>query len=199
MNLLASDPIELFTELYAEARKLEPAIVREPNAMVLATADAHGRPSARFVLLKGVDVRGFTFYTNLESRKAVELRENPHAALCFYWFPLDLQIRVEGPASLVPDDEASDYFATRPRGSQIGAWASEQSRPIQQPGELEERVARYEAMFEGRDVERPPYWSGFRIEPGLIEFWRNRANRLHDRVQYTRAADGGWRVERLFP
>lgn len=199
MNLLVSDPIELFTELYAEARRLDPAVMREPNSMVLATADRAGRPSARFVLLKGVDVRGFTFYTNLDSRKGRELTENPHAALCFYWFPLDLQIRVEGPASLVTDEEANDYFATRPRGSQIGAWASPQSRVIARVGELEESVARYEAAFEGKDVDRPPHWSGFRVEPERIEFWRNRANRLHDRVLYSRAADRGWRAQRLYP
>jgi pyridoxamine 5'-phosphate oxidase len=199
LNLLVGDPIELFTELYAEARRLDPAVMREPNSMVLATADREGRPSARFVLLKGVDVLGFTFYTNLESRKARELTENPNAALCFYWFPLDLQIRVEGQASLVPVEEADDYFATRPRGSQIGAWASPQSRVIARVGELEERVAKYEAAFEGKDVDRPPHWSGFRIEPERIEFWLNRANRLHDRVLYSRAADRGWRAQRLYP
>jgi pyridoxamine 5'-phosphate oxidase len=194
----AADPIELFIELYAEARRLDPSVIREPNATVLATADALGRPSARFVLLKGVDVRGFTFYTNLESRKARDLLENPRAALCFYWFPLDLQVRVEGSTSLVDEHEADEYFATRPRGSQIGAWASAQSRPLARSGDLEASVARYEALYEGREVDRPPHWSGFRIEPDLIEFWRNRPNRLHDRVLYTRA-DGGWRAEALYP
>jgi pyridoxamine 5'-phosphate oxidase len=187
----APDPIELFIELYAQARKLDPLVIR-------ATADETGRPSARLVLLKGVDVRGFTFYTNLESRKARDLIANPAAALCFYWFPLDVQVRVEGSVAQVDDEEADEYFATRPRGSQVGAWASSQSRVIPRAGELEDRVARYEAEFEGRDVPRPPYWSGFRVTPQSIEFWRNRANRLHDRVLYTRDG-GGWRAETLYP
>jgi pyridoxamine 5'-phosphate oxidase len=192
------DPIELFIELYAQARKLDPLVIREPNAMTLATADRDGQPSARLVLLKGVDVRGFTFYTNLESRKARDLAENPAAALCFYWFPLDVQIRIEGPVAQVPDSEADEYFATRPRGSQVGAWASDQSRVVPRQGELEERVARYEAEFEGKDVSRPPHWSGFRVTPLRIEFWHNRANRLHDRVLYTRDGEG-WRAETLYP
>lgn len=192
------DPIEMFIELYAQARRLDPLVIREPDAMTLATADRDGRPSARLVLLKGVDVRGFTFYTNLESRKALDLAANPVAALCFYWFPLDVQIRVEGTVVQVPDDEADEYFATRPRGSQIGAWASDQSRTIPRADELEERVVRYEAEFEGREVPRPPHWSGFRVTPVRMEFWRNRANRLHDRVLYTH--DGaGWRAETLYP
>lgn len=198
MTQPSPDPIELFIELYAQARKLDPLVIREPNAMTLATADREGRPSARLILLKGVDVRGFTFYTNLDSRKARDLSENPTAALCFYWFPLDVQIRVEGTAVQVTDAEADEYFATRPRGSQVGAWASDQSRVIPRAGELEERVARYEVEFEGREVPRPPHWSGFRITPLRMEFWRNRANRLHDRVLYTRDG-GGWRVETLYP
>lgn len=198
MTQPAPDPIELFIELYAQARKLDPLVIREPNAMTLATADESGWPSARLVLLKGVDVRGFTFYTNLESRKARDLIANPAAALCFYWFPLDVQVRVEGNVTQVDDEEADEYFATRPRGSQVGAWASSQSRVIPRAGELEDRVARYEAEFDGRDVPRPPYWSGFRVIPQSIEFWRNRANRLHDRVLYTRDG-GGWRAETLYP
>lgn len=195
---MPQNPIELFIELYAQARKLDPLVIREPHAMSLATVDASGRPSVRLVLLKGVDIRGFTFYTNMGSRKARDLLSNPHAALCFYWFPLDLQVRVEGRAVQVPDDEADDYFATRPRGSQIGAWASKQSSIVERAGDLEERVARYESEFEGRDVPRPPFWSGFRIEPTMIEFWRNRANRLHDRVLYTREGDV-WRMDTLYP
>ena len=198
MTQPAPDPIELFIELYAQARKLDPLVIREPNAMTLATADEEGRPSARLVLLKGVDVRGFTFYTNMESRKARELAANPAAALCFYWFPLDVQVRVEGSVTQVADEEADEYFATRPRGSQLGAWASSQSRVITRPGELEDRVVRYEAEFEGRDVPRPPHWSGFRVTPLRMEFWRNRANRLHDRVLFTRDG-GGWRAETLYP
>ena len=192
------DPIELFIELYAQARKLDPLVIREPNAMTLATADRDGQPSARLVLLKGVDVRGFTFYTNLESRKARDLAENPAAALCFYWFPLDVQIRIEGTVVQVPDGEADEYFATRPRGSQVGAWASDQSRVVPRHGELEERVARYEAEFEGKDVPRPTHWSGFRVSPLRIEFWHTRANRLHDRVLYTRDGEG-WRADTLYP
>lgn len=198
MTQPAPDPIELFIELYAQARRLDPLVIREPNAMTLATADESGRPSARLVLLKGVDVRGFTFYTNLESRKARDIAVNPAAALCFYWFPLDVQVRVEGSVTRVADEEADEYFATRPRGSQVGAWASSQSSVIPRAGELEERVTRYEAEFEGTEVPRPPHWSGFRITPHRIEFWRNRANRLHDRVLYTRDG-GGWRAETLYP
>ena len=198
MSGVPQDPIELFIELYAQARRLDPLVIREPHAMSLATVDSAGRPSVRLLLLKGVDVRGFTFYTNLGSRKARDLLVNPHAALCFYWFPLDLQVRVEGRATQVPDDEADEYFATRPRGSQIGAWASRQSEVIERVGDLEERVARYEREFEDKDVSRPPFWSGFRIEPSRIEFWRNRTNRLHDRVLYTRDGDG-WRMDTLYP
>lgn len=198
MSGAGADPLELFTELYARARKLDPLVIREPNAMTLATVGVDGRPSARLVLLKSVDVRGFTFYTNLESRKARDLAANPWAALCFYWFPLDTQVRVEGPVTPVTDEEADDYFATRPRGSQIGAWASKQSSPIEPPGELDERVARYEREFEGRDVPRPPFWSGFRMDPERIEFWHNRPNRLHDRILYTRE-ERGWRIQRLHP
>jgi pyridoxamine 5'-phosphate oxidase len=192
------DPIELFIELYDRAKKLDPAVLREPNAMTLATVDGEGRPSVRFVLLKGVDVRGFTFYTNMESRKARDLASNPHAALCFYWSPLDVQVRVEGIARQVSEEEADDYFATRPRGSQLGAWASKQSERLRVAGELEARFTQYEQKFDGEEVPRPPFWSGFRIEVNRIEFWRNRPNRLHERVLYTRD-DGRWRVETLYP
>jgi pyridoxamine 5'-phosphate oxidase len=192
------DPIELFIELYDRAKKLDPAVLREPNAMTLATVDGEGRPSVRFVLLKGVDVRGFTFYTNMESRKARDLAANPHAALCFYWSPLDVQVRIEGIARQVSEEEADDYFATRPRGSQLGAWASKQSERLRAAGELEERFTQYEQKFDGEEVPRPPFWSGFRIEVNTIEFWRNRPNRLHERVLYTRD-DGRWRVETLYP
>lgn len=166
--------------------------------MSLATVGADGSPSLRIVLLKGVDETGFVFYTNLESRKGRDLRARPRASLCFYWSALDLQIRIDGPVSPVTEAEADEYFASRPRGSQIGAWASRQSSVIGAPDELDARVARYEKEFEGREVPRPEFWSGFRVYPETMEFWRNRANRLHDRTLYTRVS-GGWKVETLYP
>lgn len=192
------DPIERFIELYDAAKKLDPAVMPEPAAATLATVGEAARPSSRVVLLKGVDARGFTFYTNLESRKARELASNPRAALCFYWPTLDVQVRVEGEATQVADAEADEYFSTRPRGSQLGALASKQSRAIERPGVLEERFERYESVYAGREIPRPAFWSGFRIRPDMIEFWYNRPNRLHDRVLYERDGEG-WRVTTLYP
>lgn len=177
------------------------ARVPEPTAMALATADAKAHPSVRMVLLKGFDERGFVFYTNLESRKGRELTENPHAALCIFWQPLELQVRIEGPVSRVSDAEADEYYASRPRGSRIGAWASRQSQPLSSYEELMGRVQEYETRFTGDEIPRPPYWSGFRLDPRRIEFWQGRPSRLHERERFDRnAADGGgWMVTNLYP
>jgi pyridoxamine 5'-phosphate oxidase len=192
------DPIGRFRELYERATRIDRGCVPDPNAMMLATVGADGQPSVRVVLLKAVDERGFVFYTNFEGRKGRELLANPRAALCFYWAPLGEQVRVEGSAYPVSTEEADAYFATRSRGSQLGAWASLQSEPIDPPGELGARLTRFIAEFEGRPVKRPPHWSGFLIVPERIEFWLNRESRLHDRDLYIRDGDR-WRIERLYP
>jgi pyridoxamine 5'-phosphate oxidase len=166
--------------------------------MTLATTAADGRPSARVVLLKGFDERGFVFYTNLESRKSTELLANPCAALCFLWKSMNRQVRVEGPVEQVADDEADAYFASRPRDSQIGAWASDQSRPLDSRAELERRVEAYSRRFGEGTIPRPAYWSGFRVIPRRVEFWQERPFRLHDRLLFARKGEG-WRRERLFP
>ncbi|HLM69645.1 MAG TPA: pyridoxamine 5'-phosphate oxidase [Longimicrobium sp.] len=174
--------------------------VAEPTAMALATADGEGRPSVRMVLLKGFDEQGFVFYTNLESRKARELSTNPHAALCLFWQPLELQVRIEGAVQPVTDAEADEYYASRARGSRIGAWASRQSRPLPSYAELMGRVQEYEARFTGDDIPRPPFWSGFRLVPRRIEFWQGRPSRLHERERFDRdGGGGGWRVQSLYP
>jgi pyridoxamine 5'-phosphate oxidase len=181
-------------------RWLDEAWQGEPNAhaRTLATASAAGRPSARAVLLKGLDERGFVFYTNLESRKSDELLANPHAALCFLWKSLNRQVRVEGVVELVTEEEANDYFAGRPRDSQIGAWASDQSKPLAGRAELERRVDEFSRRFAEGEVPRPPFWSGFRLVPQRMEFWQERPYRLHDRLLFLREGTG-WRRERLFP
>ena len=189
------NPIEQFRGWFGEALAAD---LHEPNAMTLATATPDGRPSARVVLLKGFDERGFVFYTNYEGRKARELEINPHCALVFYWGELERQVRVEGRVSRVPDEESDAYFAERPRGSQLGAWASEQSRPVRDRGALEERLRELEGEYEGREVPRPPFWGGYRVEPETMEFWQGRENRLHDRLRYRRAGEL-WRRERLQP
>jgi len=189
------DPIQRFAEIFAQVQKV---VLPEPTAMVLATAGADGRPSARVVLLKGFDENGFVFYTNLESRKSRELAANPFAALCFYWPPLQQQVRVEGRIEKVSDAEAGAYFASRPRGAQIGAWASRQSRVLAAREELEARVKAVEKKFAGGEVPRPPFWSGFRVIPERIEFWQSRESRLHDRTVYIRQ-NNAWVIERLYP
>ncbi len=189
------DPIALFGEWYDEALNCG---LKNPTAVTLATANERGRPSARMVLLKGFDAAGFVFYTNNESRKGGQLMANGHAALCFYWPPLDRQVRVEGAVTGVGDAESDAYFATRPRQAQIGAWASDQSRPLAGRFDLEKRVARFGLKFAIGEVPRPPHWSGFRVAPERIEFWHEGVFRLHDRLIFIREGDG-WRTERQFP
>jgi pyridoxamine 5'-phosphate oxidase len=196
--LIPPDPIERFRSVYALAEKTDRAIVPDPSAMSLATVEKRDQPSVRIVLLKAFDDRGFVFYTSFDGRKGKQLLANPKAALCFHWAPLEIQVRVEGTTSKVSDEEADEYFATRARASQIGAWASRQSEPLESPTALYERVARYEHEFAGKDVPRPGYWSGFRVKPERIEFWKGKPNRLHERHLYTRDGDG-WRIETLYP
>jgi len=191
------EPIELFRAWFAEAKAREP---NDPDAMALATVDARGLPDVRMVLLKGVDARGFVFYTNLESAKGEELAGNPRAALCLHWKSLERQVRVRGPVVAVSAEEADAYFASRPKDSQIGAWASRQSRPLEGRFALEKEVARFAAKYALASVPRPPHWSGFRVQPLSIEFWRARPFRLHERLRYSRETlNSPWVTERLFP
>ena len=193
-----ADPIARFGALLDEARRVARDRLAEPTAFALATVGTDGRPSVRMVLLKDAGPSGFVFYTNLGSRKGRELLARPLAAICFHWQPLDRQVRVEGPVERIADEEADAYFATRARGSQLGAWASRQSEPLTEPGELQRRLAEVEARFASVTVPRPPYWSGFRLVPQTIEFWIGQPSRLHIRHQYTREGDA-WRIDTLYP
>lgn len=192
---MADDPFKLFDEWYARARETE---INDSNAMALATADAAGHPSVRMVLLKGHGPDGFVFYTNYEGRKGGELLANPHAALLFHWKSLRRQIRIEGPVSPVDDATADAYFASRSRDSQLGAWASDQSRPLPERAIFEQRFAEVEERFADKSVPRPPHWSGFRVTPQRIEFWEDRDHRLHHRRVFTRTATG-WNEGLLYP
>lgn len=189
------DPIALFADWLEDARRSGLLL---PEAMSLATATPEGVPSARMMLLKGFDDRGFRFFTNYESRKGDELDANPHAAMVFHWARLQRQVRIEGSAERLSEEESHEYFRTRPRGSRIGAWASPQSSEIENRARLDHSYREYEARFGGRDVPLPPFWGGYRLRPRRIEFWQGRLNRLHDRIVYDRTPDG-WRRARLSP
>lgn len=193
---LAADPVEQLRLWLEQAQAVDPL---EFTAMTLATADGEGKPSARVVLLKGLDERGLVFYTSYESRKAAELLANPRAALVFYWAALDRQVRVEGMVEKTTREETRAYFETRPRGSRLGAWASPQSRPVAGRQEIERLLEEVAARFGDGDVPPPDTWGGFRVRHETVEFWQGRPNRLHDRLRYTRLPEGGWRVERLAP
>lgn len=191
-----ANPYQLFEQIFRQASATG---MTEPNAMALATADAEGHPSVRMVLMKGFDERGFVFFTNLESRKAGEIVENPHAALCFYWQAIGRQIRIEGRVEPVEPSEADEYFASRARGSQIGAWSSLQSTTLERREDLLERVRLTEERFADATIPRPPFWSGFRVIPHRIEFWSAGEFRLHDRIVYERIDGGEWSTRTLYP
>ena len=189
------DPIVQFKSWMEEAFSAE---LPEPNAMTVATADANGKPSARVLLIKGVDERGFVFFTNYESHKGNDLEANPHAALAFFWIELERQVRVEGRVEKLPPEESDAYFASRPLDSRIGAWASDQSRELSGRMALVGRAAKFGAKF-GLNPPRPPHWGGYVVIPDTVEFWQGRPSRLHDRIVYTRQEDGSWRISRLYP
>lgn len=192
----SAEPFRLFATWLQDATASEP---NDPNAVALATVDTEGLPDVRMVLLKGFDAHGFVFYTNFESAKGREILATMKAAMCFHWKSLRRQVRVRGPVEIVSDAEADEYFATRPRGSRIGAWASKQSRPLESRFALEKAVAEYTARHAIGEIPRPAHWSGFRIVPSQIEFWHDRPFRLHDRIVFRRSAGGGWEKSRLYP
>jgi pyridoxamine 5'-phosphate oxidase len=194
-SMVSPDPLVEFARWFDEAVK---AKVVEPEAMTLATATPEGAPSARMVLLRGFDERGFVFYTDYRSQKGAELERNPRAALVFHWPELERQIRITGQVTQTAREESETYFQTRPRGSRIGAWASHQSKALASRRQLEERVAELESKYRGQEVPLPPYWGGLRLTPVAVEFWQGRENRLHDRIRYLRE-ESGWRIERLSP
>ena len=189
------DPIVQFKAWYEDAKAKEPS---DPDAVALASAGADGRPSVRMILMRGLDERGFLFYTNLTSNKALAMRDNPYASMCFHWKSLARQVRIDGAVELLSDAEADAYFASRPRESQVGAWASKQSQPLEGRFELEARFAKYLAKFGIGKVPRPDFWSGYRLVADEIEFWDKRPYRLHDRTLYRRTADG-WEMSKLYP
>ncbi len=193
---LDPDPIAQFRIWLEDART---AGIQFPEAMALATADPEGRPSVRHVLLRGLDERGFVFYTNYESRKGRELADNPHAAVAFYWRELERQVCVTGTVEPTTREESEAYFRTRPREARLGAWASRQSEVAASRDELDERYREIEERFAGEDVPLPPHWGGYRLSPDTVEFWKGREHRLHDRIRYTRRPDGTWAIERLYP
>ena len=190
-----ADPIRQFQQWWNEALLSN---IEEPNAMTLATTNKHGKPSARIVLLKGLSNDGFVFYTNYESRKAGELKENPHAALLFFWKELERQVRIEGTITKTSEQESAEYFSSRPQLSKIGAWSSPQSSVIASCDDLEKNVSKYQQQFGDGEIPRPPHWGGYAVKPTVIEFWQGRRNRLHDRLQYTLRNDK-WIIERLAP
>ncbi|MBD8685735.1 MULTISPECIES: pyridoxamine 5'-phosphate oxidase [unclassified Rhizobium] len=192
-----NEPFALFANWLKDATESE---INDPNAVALASVDEDGMPSVRMVLLKHADERGFVFYTNFESRKGTELLGQPKGAMCFHWKSLRRQVRVRGPVEVVSDQEADEYYASRARGSRIGAWASKQSRPLESRFALEKAVAAYTAKYAIGDIPRPPHWSGFRIQPLTIEFWQDGKFRLHDRVEFRReTAEGDWEKVRMYP
>lgn len=193
---LHSDPIEQFRAWFAAALAAD---IRDVNAMSLATATVDGKPSARIVLLKGVDSRGFSFFTNYDSEKGRDLEANPFAALCFYWVKLERQIRISGPVERTSREDSAAYFHSRPPGSRLGAWASRQSEPIDSRRILDARLAQMTERFEGAEIPLPPHWGGYRVLPERMEFWQGRPNRLHDRFRYSRQAGGVWQIDRLAP